>query len=340
METLIFSANAVLPIILLTFLGWTLKKVRIFSDEFLRVGNKLTFKVLLPTLLFYNVYNISDFSEINWTFVLYGIAAVLVIFVLAMGTVMLFTKDNARRGVLIQAIFRSNYAIVGIPLATLLCGQEGAAAASVLSAFSVPLYNILAVVCLSIFHGATDDIQISRGTSPAKNGAKAKKVLLGIVTNPLILGVAAGLAVLGIRSLFVSVGISLRLSDIGFLYTSVKYIANATTPFALLVLGGQFEFSAVKKLWKSVVFGTVMRTVAVPVVALLCAYLFVPNLSGEHFASYVALFGTPVAVSSAIMANEMGGDGELAGQLVVWTTAVSAFTLFAIVVVCRAVGIF
>jgi len=40
------------------------------------------------------------------------------------------------------------------------------------------------------------------------------------------------------------------------------------------------------------------------------------------------------------MAKEMGGDGELADQLVVWTTVISAFTIFLEIVVLRSVGIF
>ena len=79
---------------------------------------------------------------------------------------------------------------------------------------------------------------------------------------------------------------------------------------------------------------------AVPVIALSIAYFFVPGLSGEHFATYVAVFGTPVAVASAIMAKEMGADDELAGQLVVWTSLVSTVTIFVYVVVFRAIGVF
>lgn len=355
METLIFSANAVLPIILLVLLGWVLKKIGLFTKEFLRVGNKLTFKVLLPVLLFYNVYQIESFSEVNWPFVIYGVAAIFTIFVIATVICMFFTKDNARRGVLIQAMFRSNFALIGIPLATLLYGEDGAATASVLAAFCVPLFNILAVATLSVFHkdDVNDVAQIVdttaqnpaeetnlSATSPTKTVFKVKKVLLGIATNPLIWGVVAGLIALGIRALLDNIWqISFRLKDIEFLYTAIKYIANSATPVALLVLGGQFEFSSAKKLWKPVLFGTLMRTVVVSVSALVCAYILLPDLQGQHFAAYIALFGTPVAVGSAIMANEMGGDGELAGQLVVWTTIASAFTLFAIISVCKALQI-
>lgn len=328
-DALVFSANAVLPIVLLIALGYVLKRIGMLTTPFLDVGNKLTFRVLIPTMLFLNVYNINSFSEINFWFVLYGVAAVIVIFLVGIPIYCAFTKDPAKRGTLIQSIFRSNYAIIGIPLATSLFGDKGAAAAGVMSAFCVPLFNILAVITLTIFNN-----------SSTKSKIDVKKILLGIVKNPLIIGTVAGLAVLGIRELFVANGITFRLRDIEFLYTSLNNVKNICTPFALIILGGKFEFSAVGRLKKEIIFGTFMRVVAVPVLGLIGAYFLVPGIAGEHFATYVGVFATPVAVSSAIMAKEMGADDELAGQLVVWTSLVSALTIFVYVTILRSIGIF
>ncbi len=328
-DALLFSANAVLPIIMLIALGYVLKRIGMLTAPFLDVGNKLTFRVLIPTMLFLNVYNISSFSEINFWFVLYGVAAVIVIFLVGIPIFCAFTKDPGKRGAMIQAIFRSNYAIIGIPLATSLFGDKGAAAAGVMSAFCVPLFNILAVITLTIFNGGS-----------TKSSVSVKKILLGIVKNPLIIGTVAGLAVLGIRELFVMGGIEFRLRDIEFLYTSLNNVKNICTPFALIILGGKFEFSAVGRLKKEIIFGTFMRTVAVPVAGLMGAYFLVPGIAGEHFATYVGVFATPVAVSSAIMAKEMNADDELAGQLVVWTSLVSAVTIFIYVTILRSMGIF
>ena len=331
LDAFIFAANAVLPIVLLIVLGFLLKKIGLLTKEFLDVGNKLTFRVLLPVMLFCNVYEIERLNEINVPFIIYGIAAVVVIFFIAIAVCCAFTKDGAKRGTLIQAVFRSNYAIIGIPLAASLFGDKGAAAAGVMSAFCIPTFNILAVVTLTVFNGSSE-----------KQGINVKKILLGIVKNPLIIGTVAGLAVLGIRELFVMWDISFRLNDITFLYRSLENVKAICTPFALIVLGGKFEFSAVSKLWKEIVFGTAVRTVAVPVMGLATAFLLREQLglSGEHFAAYVGVFATPVAVASAVMAKEMGADDELAGQMVVWTSLVSAVTIFIYVTILRTLGVF
>lgn len=330
-DAFIFAANAVLPIIILILLGYLLKRAGMLTESFLDVGNRLTFRVLLPVMLFRNVYEIDSLGEINIAFVLYGMAAVAFIFLLAVAACCAFSRDNAVRGSLIQSVFRSNYAIIGIPLATALFGEKGAAAAGVMSAFCVPLFNILAVITLVIFNGSTEKKSIS-----------VRKILLGIVKNPLIIGTVSGLAALGLRELFVLLGIGFRLRDITPLFTSMNNVASVCTPFALIVLGGRFEFSAVARLWREIVFGTAVRTVAVPVICLSAAYLLRDRLgfSGEHFAVYMGVFATPVAVASAIMAGEMGADAELSAQLVVWTSIVSAVTIFVYVTVLRALGIF
>lgn len=325
-----FAANAVLPLVLMIAFGYVLKRIGLLSKEFLDVGNKLTFRVFLPAMLFYNVYEVSSIGDINFRFVLFGVAAILVIFFMATALGCWLTKDGAKRGALIQAIFRSNYAIIGIPLAVSLFGEKGGAAAGVMSAFCVPLFNALGVITLTVFN---------------RYGGKKielKKILLGIVKNPLIIATVSGLAVLGVREVFNTVGIGFRLSDLTVLYSALKSVGSVCTPFALIVLGGRFEFSAVSRLWKEILLGTVVRTVAVPVLGLSAAFLLRDclGLAGEHFATYVGVFATPVAVASAIMAKEMGADDELAGQLVVWTSLVSAMTIFVYVTLLRFAGVF
>ena len=200
-----------------------------------------------------------------------------------------------------------------------------------MSAFCVPTFNILGVITLVIFNGNEE-----------KQKADIKKIFLGVVKNPLIIGTVTGLAVLGIREIFVKTGISFRLSDVTVLFKTLENIKSICTPLALIVLGGKFEFSAVSRLRREIIFGTLVRTVAVPVIGLGTALLLknTMSLSGEHFATYMGVFATPVAVASAIMAKEMGADDELAGQLVVWTSLVSTVTIFIYVTVLRIIGIF
>ena len=182
-----------------------------------------------------------------------------------------------------------------------------------------------------------------------ENGRKADiaDTLKKIVTNPLILGVAAGMVVLVIRS-FIPTStemmengeliFSIR-NDLPWLYTALNNVSKISSPLALIVLGGQFDFAAVKELKKQIMVGTLARVFIVPTIALsvaivLSTYINILDFGVAVYPALIALFGSPVAVSSAIMAQEMDNDGTLAGQLVVWTSIASIFTIFFFVVAC------
>jgi predicted permease len=168
-----------------------------------------------------------------------------------------------------------------------------------------------------------------------------KGIVLGILKNPLIISIGAGLCALGIRAILAGNGIDFRLSQIKPLYTAAQYLSDLSTPMALLVLGAQFEFSAVKALRREIVAGTLARTVVAPLLGVGVAYLFFRDaFSGAQFAAFVALFATPVAVSSLPMAQEMKNDAALAGQLVVWTTLFSSLSIFLCALLLRLAGVF
>ena len=116
------------------------------------------------------------------------------------------------------------------------------------------------------------------------------------------------------------------------------------SPLALIILGGQFEFSAVKGMTKEIVVGTVWRILLAPLIGIGLAVLLSNNTEWLNFGAdvyptLIALFGTPVAVSSAIMAGEMKSDEQLATQLVVWTSICSILTIFITVFVLMSFGL-
>lgn len=331
MDTLIFAANSVLPIILVIVLGYQLKKIGFYDDEFLKKANKLVFNVGIPSYLFFNVYNIDSFSSVNWGIVLYCVIMILAIYFASMLCTFAFTKDSGKRGVLIQCAFRSNFAIIGLTLAEAIGGSEAVGIAAVLSAFSIPLFNVLAVITLSVFGESKDGKPTVKG------------ILKSIAKNPLIIGVALALICLAVRNAEpvneLGEPVFTIKNNLPFLYKAVDSVSSIASPLALIVLGGQFTFSAVKSLAKDIAYGTFWRLVAAPFAAIAVIVLLssrgVLNADSSCYPSLVALFGSPVAVSSAIMAEAMNCNGELARQLVVWTSLVSIVTVFVTIVLLR-----
>lgn len=369
LTTFLTTVNAVVPIILLILLGYFLKRFKFLSPNFIKMGNKFVFKVCLPCMLFINIYDsMKSFADINWTVAIYAVLMIVAIFGLGLLTAVLTTKDNKRRGVILQCTFRSNFAIIGLTLVERLGGDT--AIAGIVSAFSIPVFNILAVIALSIFttgeetaEEAGEVTKVSadsvastavdaQGAAAVKKPAKknsVKTILLNIIKNPLIIGVVVGLVFVGIREIEVAIcGVPAEQlpfrfdTQLKFLYTAVKDLKAIASPLALIVLGGQFEFSAVKGMTKEIIVATAWRVLLAPLIGIGVAILLdtlTPLTFGvEVYPTMIALFGTPVAVSSAIMAGEMKNDEQLATQLVVWTSIASILTIFIIVFVLMSCG--
>ena len=336
METLLFAINAVFPILLLILLGYYLKCINFLTDDFLKIGNKFVFRVGLPFLLFYNIYNIDSLKNINWSVVIYSELIVIFAFLIGIILVKLTIKEEKQKGVILQCVVRSNYAIIGIPLAESLGGAEAIGIASLLSAFLIPTFNILGVLALSMYK--------------TENNGKLdiKKTLLNIAKNPLIIGVLIGVLALVIRLLIPvdSTGqlvFSLK-DDIKFLYKAIENIGKIASPLALIVLGGTFNFNAIKGMLKQIIIGTTSRIVFVPLLGIglaviLSKYTNIISFDKSIYPALIALLGSPVAVSSAIMAREMDNDGELAGQLVVWTSVFSIITIFITIVILKSINL-
>lgn len=113
METFLFALNAVMPIVLLILLGYILKKYKFFSDNFIVTSNKFVYRVALPVSLLLSIYE-GDISKIHWSIVMYTTVIIFFLFFIALFSALIFTKDNRRKGVIIQSVYRSNYSIMCI----------------------------------------------------------------------------------------------------------------------------------------------------------------------------------------------------------------------------------
>ncbi len=206
---LMTTVNAVVPIVLLILLGYVLKRIGFLTVDFIKVGNKLVFRVFLPCMLFVSVYDkMNSFSDIRWDVVLYSVIIICLIFALGVITAIATTKKKNRRGVILQCTFRSNFAIIGLTLVERLGGDAGLA--GIVAAFTIPVFNVFSVIALSVFAEREDS---ACSTEPFKEGVetqikplKSKKkyikdIVLNVIKNPLIIGVFAGLMCVAVREI-------------------------------------------------------------------------------------------------------------------------------------------
>lgn len=334
LSSMYFAFNAVMPIVLLMALGYWLRRRGTFDAPFLKKANSFAFRYCLSTMLFCNMYSLGDLRDIPWGFALFALAVLGVFTVAGWLCARIFTADRRRKGVLMQNAFRSNMSIIGLPLATAMAGQEGAVMASAMQAPAIIYFNLMAVIVLTVY-------------AEQAEGVNLKKILLSILKNPLIIGLVTGMACLAARMALPlnaagEVVFSLQ-RDLPWLYTSLNNLGRIGSPLALVVLGGQFDFSAVKGARKELAAGVLCRLVICPAIGYAAAFAAqaagILTLTPAVIATMVGMFASPVAVSSAVMAAEMGADDQLANQLVVWTALLSMLTVFLQIVVFRSLGL-
>ncbi len=343
MDALLFSINAVFPLLLLSALGFYIKQNGTINDEFLKCGNKFCFKYGFWAMMFTNIYKIENLASIKWNVVIFAVLVIAVLFFIGLIYVIFFIKDSKQKGVVHQAFYRSNYATIGLPLAFNIAGNEGLVLAALISAFSVPAFNILAVISLSVFKESEENLNSGAIATLKKHLHTILFVLRQIATNPLILGVLAGLVCVAVRPYCGNWRFS--TGNLRFLYKSIEALGSIAPWFSLILLGGQFKFSSVKKLLPQISASVIARLIFAPILGMLIVIFLPPIFGFRHFenaeyAALFALFATPEAVASVAMADQMDADSELAGQILVWTAFFSMLTLFAFTAFFKHFGFF
>lgn len=312
MDSLKLSFEAIAPIFLLMLLGYVLKCMKVADKKNFDVINKLVFKVFLPVLLFYNIYKTESLEVFDLKLMIFTIVVVLCIFIMGYIFVNLYTKENPKKGVMLQGFYRSNFAIFGVPLVGYICGDAVTGLASMMVAIVVPMFNVLAVLCLERFRDGNLNVL---------------KLLKGIVTNPLIIGCVIG-------AIFLGFGVKLPK----VIEKSVRDISGIATPLAIIVLGASFTFSSIKGYLKDILIVLSARLIIVPLIGVTLGVL--AGFRGEALACLLVIFGSPVAVSSFAMSQQMGGDEKLAAQDVVMTSAFCLITLFGWIFVLNYLNLF
>ena len=306
MESFLVAVNAVIPFFCYLALGYTMKIRGVVKEEFLQKLNQMVFRVFYPFMTFYNIYKADAESLPRPLLLIFTGASILIVIIPKI------VKENPRRGVIIQAIFRSNFVLFGLPLTIAVFGDSAASIAAMMVTVVVSIYNTTSVFILEMFNG--------------EGKSDIKKTLKAVAANPLLQGAIVGL-------IFFFLGIKLP----GSLVTPIAAFSNMTSPLAIYVLGGTLQFKAIRKNLKYLVPTLTCKLFILPAIIIAIAYAF--GLRGLELFLLIAVYATPVAAASYPMAQNMGGDGELAGQFVVISTAVSMFTLFLWIFFMKSVGL-
>ena len=312
LESFQVAFNAVMPLLILLGIGWAAVRSGVTDRAFMNRLNTLNFKLFFPFLMFKNVYGAEPENLPSTALIIMGVVSLLAVVALLFILVPRIVPENPRRGTIIQAIFRSNFIIYGIPLTTFVFGEGKASVCGIMVMIMVSMFNILSVIVLEYF----------------REGGKVRPgpLLLGIVKNPLLQGCVAGL-------LCYLLGIKLPV----FLKEPVFALGSMASTLALVVLGANLQFAELRKNGRTVTAVLLIRLLLLPLVMVPLGWMI--GLRGVELFLILMIYGTPVSTASYPMAQNMGGDGQLAGQLVFVSTVASLGTIFLFIFTMSRLGL-
>ena len=316
MNDFIFSLNATVPVFLVIVLGFVLRKIGLLNEEFARVGDRLTFRVTLPVLLFVQL-STQDWSEcFDLRFFLFCMIATCVSVVVIYGLSFLLLRDRSMVGTYAMVSFRGSAAVLGIAFVTNIYNGDAGFAPLMIVAV-VPFYNVFSVLALAFSAKKEDNVRFS-----------AKQVAFEVITNPLILAVL--LAIPAARLHWTEIrGMTIP-------YKFLTSVGNMATPLALLVLGAGFEHKEAAAKARIALSAAITKLVLLP--AAIVPVAIALGFRNEMLLAIAVMVASPTTVACYIMAKNMKNDATLASSTVLIATLLSPVTITALVYILRTFG--
>jgi hypothetical protein len=317
MEYLILSTNVLFPVLAMILIGYILKKTGLADDDFVSKSSTLVFKLALPAAMFYSTVNSKakfDFDVEIWKFITVTCVSLMVTFFFVLYIAIKSKWDNRTKGAFVQGAYRSNYVIIGYVIIENLFGDVAMLKMSLLAVFVIPLFNILAVVILTIYDPCNKEIKIGG-------------IIKNIVRNPLIIGILSGF-------IFKSMDVQIPV----FANNTLYLLKGIATPLALINIGSMFSVNIDIGCRKPMFIAVFIKTILTPIVFTTLAVIlgFRDHTLGVMF----IVFATPTAASSFIMAKAMNSNDTLASNIVVISTTLSFITIFTGISLLKYLGLF
>jgi len=291
--------SALIPIFLLILIGYFFKRIKFPSNEFWSNADKLTYFVLMPSLLIYKLSTASLDGLEAFDFVLTGILGITTLLFITIILNFKFKTAGPAFSSVIQGAVRFNTYVL-LALISAIYGDKGIALTALLITFAIPFINFICITSFAVY------------VSDQK--ATLFGLLKSIVTNPLIV------------ACFIGGGINyldLSLPIIG--ENVLKILSASALPMGLLSIGFSLDLSSIKEAKLELVLASVLKLLVMPIVMFVIARLF--GLEGILL-SLLLIFGSmPTAPSSFILARQLGGDSRLMASIITLQTLVSLLTV-------------
>lgn len=314
MTNFMLAFQVVFPMLVMIGVGILIRRVGLVDQPTARKIDNVNFWVFLPCLLFDNIYNTDPLQTFSPRTLGFAVAGFLVLLAGVVLIVPRLVKERERISVVCQGLTRASFVVFGITIAQHIYGEGNVGSAALVSAVLVPIVNITSTTLLEYYR-------------PTGSGRPdMKKLLLGIARNPFIIASVLALVL-------AALGCKLPSPVSGVITT----MGRAGSPLSFVALGVALNFAGLRKNRRILTFVVLARMLLIPAVFLSAAIAM--GFRGTELIALSVLFASPTAAASFTAAQQMGGDGELAAQIVALTSILSIATIFGMICLFQALAL-
>jgi hypothetical protein len=297
--------ETIAPIFFIIIFGYILKIKGLLKSEFIQEANRFVFLFSLPVLIFTGIMK-SDIKDVGLINILSVIIPTVLVLILTFILAITMRLKKGTLGSFVQTAFHGNITYIGLAVLYYMLGDEGLKKGSILIGFLILVNNTLAITVIS---------WASRGST------NILKSLASIAKTPVIIATFLGMVLLYF-------GITVPR----IILKSMGILANIALPLALIIIGASMSVGTIRSSIKLSGIVTLIKLFVLPFLSFL--FFSIYAIPPQDALPGVILLATPAATTSFILANQLGGDTELASGVITLSTLLSplAFIFWAYVV--------
>ncbi len=291
-----------IPIFVVIVIGYLIRRKGIVTEKAVHGLNKIAYNIALPALIFITITKHS-LAEIFNPGIIKVIYLSYAIFIVLIFLSVHFTKwPNNLKSAFIVTSFRCNMAFIGFPIVLSAYGELALAKASLVVALLVPINIFSSILIFKFYNKKEGKINV-------------KKMLLGLLVDPLILS-----AVLGIIISYLNLNFPKPVSSV------LDILSSMAIGIALIAIGASFRFFHVKANIKILSIISFVKLVLFPfLVLIISTFIFKIDIIDRNL--LVVLFSMPLAVVAFIMGKEYESDFNFISSTLITTTVFSSITI-------------
>ena len=287
--------DSLIPIFSLILIGYFFKKISFPSNDFWSQADKLTYYILMPALLIFELSNAKLNLNDNLEFIGSAFSAItLTMFFLILINIFVPIKAYSFTSVVQGGIRFNTYLFLA--LTSSIFGKEGLILSAILLAFTIPFLNILCITIFAVY-------------------MKNKKLdflylIKSIITNPLIIACFIGGAIN-----FLDIKLPIALNN------TLAILSKGALVLGLLSIGFSLVIKDINSFKYELLLSSLAKFLILPISIFAFGNYF--ELKSEMISILVLFAVLPTAPSAFILARQLGGNVSLMSSIITIQTLLS-----------------